>query len=106
MSSYLKSGAKSGLFHQYRIQERSAEQKIGIFFLPTLPYNFWYKMIEYCHFDIVLWYRRFGLVMRVLEHYQKPSKSMKKSTLKIANFQDFDIFCYVIRVGKFSHCDI
>ena len=29
---------------------------------------------------------------------------MKKSTLKIANFQDFDIFCYVIRVGKFSHC--
>ena len=42
--------------------------------------------------------------MRVLEHYSKPSKSMKKSTLKIANFQDLDIFCYVIRVGKFSHC--
>ena len=42
--------------------------------------------------------------MRTIEDYSEPSKTMKKSTLKIAIFIHFHIFCYVIRVGKFSHC--
>ena len=42
--------------------------------------------------------------MRTIEDYLEPSKTMKKSTLKIAIFIHFHIFCYVIRVGKFFHC--
>ena len=42
--------------------------------------------------------------MRMIEHYSEPWKTMKKSTLKIAIFgQNFDTF--VMRVGKFFHCE-
>ena len=45
-NSFLKSGVNSRLFHPFRIQGQSAEQKIGIIYLPTLPDNFWHIMME------------------------------------------------------------
>ena len=44
--------------------------------------------------------------MRTIELSSEPSKTMKKSSSKIAIFSDFGNFCYVMRGGKIFHCAV